>query len=155
MYHGRLYLRLFDGDENRIYSVVSETMKFREVHESIPVTPFVTGERKKGVVDLFMDRMTGQLLGQGGRIRHNLLHDINFIAMLLDPIQSLEDHAPFHCRFYRHISAYAANNNPEMAHNLRQALIEQYTNIRFLILSQRQTVEGRRRQHDLRNHPML
>ena len=42
-----------------------------------------------------------------------------------------------------------------MADNLREALLVQYANVRFLIMSQRQTVEGRRRQHDLRNHPML
>ena len=100
MYHGRVYLRKFDGDESRIYSVFRETMRFQEALESIPVTPFVTAERKKEVVDLFMDRMTGPLVGQGGRIRINLLQDIHFTAMLLDPSQSPENDAPFQSRLY-------------------------------------------------------
>ena len=155
LYQTRVYLRKFDGEKGRIYDVVRETVQLQLSIHQLPLTEFLTEARRKEVEDVLQIRLSGSTVGNGGRIKINLLQDIHFVAVLLDPSQSPTNDAPFQDRLHRHIYSYANGPDSGASEQLREKLLVQYTDVRFMWTSARSSAGGKRFLHDLRNYPLL
>ena len=155
LYQTRGYLRKFDGEKGRIYDVVPETVQLQLSNHQLPLTEFHIEARRKEVEDFLQIRMSGPTVGNGGRIKINLLQDIHFVAMLLDPSQIPTNDGPFQDRLHRHIYSHANGPDSGASEQLREKLLVQYTEVRFMWTSARSSAEGRRFLYDLRNYPLL
>lgn len=99
----RRYLREFHSDDGMISDVLPKTIDVGLALEKVPVTAFLTGERKAEVLQKFYKRRDGPL---GNSIRVRLLDDIHFAAHLLDPYRSTKDTGPFLPRFRAFLARY-------------------------------------------------
>ena len=127
----RTYLRKFDGDDARIYHVVRETNALENHLKNIPVTDFMTAERKAEIMAVFESRKTGNRREGGGRINATLIQDVHLAAFLLDPEQSPADDTMYEIRLLQLISAYfSGSGTSEEQEERMQDIFVQYKSVR-------------------------
>ena len=88
----RRYLSVFDSDDAKISDVVPKTIALGLELQQIPVTSFLTAERRDEVLAKFRKGQNGPL---DASIKVRLLEDIHFAAHLLDPHRCPRDIDPY------------------------------------------------------------
>ena len=123
----RRYLRFFDSDEAKISDVVSKTVALQQDLEKLPLTSFMTSERRADVLGKFERRQNGPI---NATIKVRLLEDIHFAAHLTDPHRSLRDIDRHINRFRAFLMWYCSGSGTiGDALQLRQNILEQFVKL--------------------------
>ena len=111
--HMRIYLRKFDSDEARIYHVVRDTTMLEQELKNLPLTEFMTIQRRTEICAVFEARRNGIRREGGGRINAALVQDVHIAAFLLDPVQSPIIDTFYEIRFLKLIGNYLSGSGSE------------------------------------------
>lgn len=106
----RRYLRFFDSNQARISEVYPLTLELEKRLEGLPLSQFLTNERKGELISVFRQRKDGPI---GRSVRVRLLDSIHYVAFMLDPNQAPRKPGPMMPHFIAHLERYATSSDIE------------------------------------------